>query len=51
HNCLSCSIKGKLCRHTLPKCYNCKKPHFANSKDCEIFLAITKKGPQQPSLC
>ena len=51
HNCSSCSTKGKPCRHTLPKCYNCKKPHFANSKDCEIFLAITKRGPQQPSLC
>jgi hypothetical protein len=49
HNCSSCSTKGKPCRHTLPKCCNCKKPHFANSKDCEIFLAITKRSPQQLS--
>ena len=40
HNCSICKIRGKACNHTLPKCKNCKQTHFANSKDCEVFLSI-----------
>ena len=40
HFCSICKVKGKACNHTLPKCKNCKQTHFANSKDCEVLLAI-----------
>ena len=29
------SGKGKLC---LPKCHNCRGPHFSNSKDCVFYI-------------
>ena len=46
HYCSICKTNGRVCQHTLPKCKNCKEPHFANSKDCEIFVSISKKTSQ-----
>jgi hypothetical protein len=43
HKCLVCNAKGKPCNHTLPKCHNCQEPHFASSKQCEIFKALASR--------
>lgn len=40
HLCNTCQTRGKKCMHTLPKCANCKEPHTADAKDCEVRLAI-----------
>ncbi|KAF7579544.1 hypothetical protein PtrM4_037840 [Pyrenophora tritici-repentis] len=45
HKCSVCNTKGKPCNHTLPHCSNCKEPHFANSKECELYQAVTKSIP------
>ncbi|KAF8692725.1 hypothetical protein AX14_002424 [Amanita brunnescens Koide BX004] len=37
------SGKGKLC---LPKCHNCHRPHFSNSKDCIFYLNRSSKERQ-----
>ena len=37
------SGKGKLC---LPKCHNCRGPHFSNSKDCIFYLNRSSKERQ-----
>ncbi len=39
HQCQECNIVGRPCPHTIPKCVNCKNPHFANSKECENWKA------------
>ena len=39
HSCSQCTIIGKPCEHTTPKCANCKGSHFSNSKDCDIWKA------------
>ena len=42
--CETCkSGKGKLC---IPKCYNCRGPHFSNSKDCVFYLNRSSKERQ-----
>lgn len=46
HYCSICKTNGKACKHTLPKCKNCKETHFANSKTCEIFVSISKRTSQ-----
>jgi hypothetical protein len=43
HKCLICNAKGKPCNHTLPKCHNCQEPHFASSKQCDIFIALASR--------
>ncbi|KAF8697727.1 hypothetical protein AX14_001267 [Amanita brunnescens Koide BX004] len=42
--CETCkSGKGKLC---IPKCHNCRGPHFSNSKDCVFYLSRSSKERQ-----
>ena len=42
--CETCkSGKGKLC---LPKCHNCRGPHFSNSKDCIFYINRSSKERQ-----
>jgi hypothetical protein len=40
HYCNICKTKGKKCIHLEPKCANCKLPHLANDKTCEVLIAI-----------
>ena len=40
HKCNTCHVTGKPCAHLTPKCINCKGPHQANSRDCEVYSAI-----------
>ena len=40
HKCNSCSA-SQQCEHTIPSCINCKGKHAANSKECEVYKAIT----------
>ena len=40
HKCMSCSA-SQLCEHITPLCTNCKGKHMANSKECEVYKAIT----------
>lgn len=40
HNCNICKAKGRSCIHLAPKCKNCKEPHVANSRDCEVMQAL-----------
>ncbi|KAF8698522.1 hypothetical protein AX14_001127, partial [Amanita brunnescens Koide BX004] len=35
--------KGHLC---LPKCFNCRGPHFSNSKDCVFYINRSSKERQ-----
>ncbi|KAF8708887.1 hypothetical protein AX14_013547 [Amanita brunnescens Koide BX004] len=42
--CETCKAgKGHLC---LPKCFNCRGPHFANSKDCVFYINRSSKERQ-----
>ena len=42
--CETCKAgKGKLC---LPKCHNCRGPHFSSSKDCIFYLNRSSKERQ-----
>jgi hypothetical protein len=36
HQCkeLKCTLKGRTCKHTIPKCANCTGPHSAFDKQC-----------------
>lgn len=43
HKCGTCKIQGQKCNHLIPYCTNCKGPHSADSKNCEIYLAIKAK--------
>ncbi len=44
HYCLICKKKGVKCSHLTIKCTNCSSTtHSANSKLCEIYLAIKNK--------
>jgi hypothetical protein len=43
HYCAICKAKGAKCAHLAPKCVNCKEAHTADTKTCEIFLAIKSK--------
>jgi hypothetical protein len=42
HRCNSCKSTTS-CEHLEPKCSNCKGTHPANSKTCEVLLAIKAK--------
>jgi hypothetical protein len=45
HYCSICKNKGIRCSHTITKCANCENTtHFANSKLCEVYLAIKNKA-------
>jgi hypothetical protein len=45
HACNTCNTKGTKCQHLAPKCSNCKEAHTADSKECQVLLAIkTKKA-------
>ena len=45
HYCLICKKKGEKCSHLSLKCANCKSTtHSANSKLCEVYLAIKNKA-------
>lgn len=43
HYCSVCKSKGKSCTHLSPKCVNCTGDHQANSKTCQVYLAIKNK--------
>jgi hypothetical protein len=43
HLCNSCQAKGRRCQHLAPKCANCREPHTADTKSCEVLLAIKHK--------
>ena len=44
HNCSICKKKGAKCSHLVIKCTNCQNTtHSANSKLCEVYLAIKNK--------
>ena len=45
HYCNSCQAKGVRCQHLAPKCANCSEPHTADTKSCEVLLAIKHKAP------
>ena len=47
HYCSVCKAKGAKCLHLVPKCANCKEPHAANTKSCEVLLAIKNKATTQ----
>ena len=40
---MTCSAKATRCIHLVPKYANCKEAHTADSKACEVLLAIKKK--------
>ena len=42
--CKTCNIKGTKCIHLAPKCYNCKEAHTADTRSCEVLLAIKNKA-------
>jgi hypothetical protein len=44
HHCNLCQAKGTRCQHLAPKCANCREPHTANTKSCEVLLAIKNRG-------
>ena len=45
HHCSICKSKGKACTHLTPKCVNCDSTtHSANSKLCEIYLAVKNRA-------
>jgi hypothetical protein len=41
--CTTCHVRGSECPHLEPKYNNYKAPHPANTRTCEIRLAITNK--------
>lgn len=43
HGCNTCRIKGSKCPHLVPNCANCKEAHTADSKSCEVLIAIKNK--------
>jgi hypothetical protein len=43
HYCNICKTKGSKCPHLEPKCCNCSSSHTANTKTCEVLLAIKNK--------
>jgi len=44
HKCSICKAKKTSCLHLVPKCANCNSnTHSANSKACEIYLALQNK--------
>lgn len=44
HYCSICKIKGSKCPHLEPKCCNCQEAHPANTRTCEVLLAIKNKA-------
>lgn len=50
HYCSICKTKGSKCPHLEPKCYNCKEPHTADTKKCEVLIAIKNKATATTSL-
>lgn len=50
HLCSICKAKGKACAHLTPKCVNCDSTtHSANSKLCEVYLAVKNKAQRNTS--
>ena len=43
HYCNTCQSKGTSCQHLEPHCNNCLQAHTANSKTCEVYLALKSK--------
>jgi hypothetical protein len=43
HFCNTCQAKGTSCPHLEPKCSNCQQAHTANTRSCEVLLAIRNK--------
>lgn len=41
HKCETCGSSA-LCAHAVLKCINCKEPHMASNRDCEVLKAIRK---------
>lgn len=50
HYCSVCKAKGTSCIHLAPICANCEGPHQANSKSCEVLIAIKAKELPQNTL-
>lgn len=43
HHCNTCYAKGTRCPHLAPKCANCQEAHTADTRSCEVLLAIKNK--------
>jgi hypothetical protein len=51
HKCLICKNTGIKCIHLIPKCANCNSTtHSANSKLCDIYIAIKNKAIATPTI-
>lgn len=50
HYCNICQIKGGRCPHLAPKCANCNEAHTANTRSCEVLLAIKQKATDHRAL-
>jgi hypothetical protein len=51
HFCSICKKKGKKCPHVITKCSNClSTTHSANSKLCEVYLAIKQATTSIPTI-
>lgn len=44
HSCSECRTKGRPCKHTILKCFNCKEHHASNDKTCTAFLATKNQA-------
>lgn len=47
HICQHCTVVGKQCLHSMPKCINCGASDRASHRNCATLLAITNKDPEQ----
>ena len=43
HYCKICETKGVACQHLDVKCANCNEGHVAFDKNCDIYIALSKK--------
>ncbi len=51
HFCSICKKKGQTCTHLTPKCVNCNSTtHSANSKLCEVYLAVKNRTQKATSI-
>ena len=49
HKCTVCNKTGEVCPHLTPSCCNCNSTtHSANSKLCEVYIALKSKSTITP---
>jgi len=49
HKCIICNKMGEVCSHLTPSCSNCgSTTHSANSKLCEVYIALKSKSTTTP---